>query len=125
MNAFRQKRKRRQKTMNDDDDIFDSIDLVEAVGPRLLVEVEEEKEMTPGGIALLKTDTRREQDTTTIGILRKKGPTAFEHMGENQHIPEIGDKVLFIKFAGNELKIDGKYYRVLIDEDIYLRRRVK
>ena len=89
-----------------------------AIGPKVLVE-EEVVEEKLGGILLPQEIIDKNQNAQTRGILLQKGGTAFEYLAENEEAPPIGARVFFVKYAGVGEGFDGKYYRMVNDEDIY------
>jgi len=96
------------------------IENLKAAGAKIIVEIEAVEEETEGGIILPEDHTRREQDTISEGILIEVGPVAFYDMVVGDiPPPQIGNKVLFVKFAGLEIKRDEKFYRIMNDEDVY------
>lgn len=85
------------------------------LGNRVLVEPIEQEEVTAGGIVLPETAKEKPQQ----GIVLAVGPGARDENGER--IPmdvEKGDKVLFAKYSGTEVKMDGKKYLILREDDI-------
>lgn len=82
---------------------------------RILVKRLEEEETTKGGIII--PDTAKEKPTK--GSVVAAGPGKFSDNG--QRIPmsvKAGDKVLFNKYAGSEVKLDDETYSVMRDDDI-------
>jgi co-chaperonin GroES (HSP10) len=106
------------KTMSD-------IKSLKAAGTKLIVEIEEEKKTSEGGIIFADNDVRREQDKRYVGTLVKTGDIAFYDMVSSPdrlsegYAPRIGDKIYFVKFSGIELERGGKYYRIMEDENVY------
>lgn len=105
-----------------------TIEAYEPVGTKVIVEVEAIKEKTSGGIVLPQEIARKEQDKITSGLYIKGGAVAFSDLINQSapyydQIPHSGDRVYFVKFAGKELNLDGKTYRVIHDEDIYTFER--
>lgn len=86
------------------------------LGNRVVVEPIEQEEMTSGGIVLPETAKEKPQKGTVIAA----GPgERSEHSGD--HIPmdvKEGDTVLFAKYSGTEIKVDGKKWLILRDSDI-------
>ena len=82
---------------------------------RLLVERLEEKEVKKGGIIIPDTAKEKPQEAKVIAVGTGK-------VGENgKKIPldvKAGDKILFGKYSGSEVKIDDKEYLILREEDI-------
>src|SRR5712664_883352 len=82
---------------------------------RILVERLEEKEVKKGGIIIPDTAKEKPQEAKVIAVGNGK-------VGENgKKIPldvKAGDKILFGKYSGSEVKIDDKEYLILGEEDI-------
>jgi chaperonin GroES len=82
---------------------------------RILVERLEEKEVKKGGIIIPDTAKEKPQEAKVIAVGNGK-------VGENgKKIPldvKAGDKILFGKYSGSEVKIDDKEYLILREEDI-------
>lgn len=79
------------------------------------------EEVTKGGI-ILTSQTKQQQDISGVqGRILAISPHAFSYVdswGDGQK-PEIGDVVLFAKFAGTLVEgNDGREYRLLKDKDI-------
>src|SRR3989344_4671954 len=88
---------------------------IKPLNDRVLVEpVKEERKK--GGIILPET---LEKEKPQEGIVIAVGPGKFDEDGNR--IPmtvKKGDKVLFTKYAPNEIKVDGKEYLVVREDDI-------
>lgn len=85
------------------------------LGARVLVEPIEQEEVTPGGIVLPETAKEKPQQGTVLAV----GPGERDDKGNR--IPmdvKVGDKVLFAKYAGTEVKMDGKKMLILRESDI-------
>lgn len=85
------------------------------LGNRVIVEPIEQEDITAGGIVLPETAKEKPQQGMVLAI----GPGARDEDGE--HIPmdvTKGDKILFAKYSGTEIKIDGKKYLILREDDI-------
>lgn len=82
---------------------------------RVLVRRVDEDEKTPGGIII--PDTAKEKPMQ--GDVVAAGPGARNEQGEIQPLDvKKGDRVLFGKWAGTEVKIDGTDYVILKESDI-------
>ncbi len=91
-----------------------SLDL-KPLGSRVLVEPVEENEVTAGGIVL--PDTAKEKPQK--GLILSIGPGDRDEDGE--HIPmdvKVGDTVLFQKYGGTEIKVEGKKLLILRESDL-------
>ncbi len=85
------------------------------LGNRVVIEPIEQEEVTAGGIVLPETAKEKPQQ----GLIVAAGPGDRDEDGKR--IPmdvEVGDKVLFAKYAGTELKLDGKKLLILRETDI-------
>jgi chaperonin GroES len=85
------------------------------LGDRLVVKPLEEEEVTPSGIVLPETAKEKPQKGEVLAV----GPGARDDDGKR--IPmdvSKGDKVLFAKYAGTEVKLDGDKMLILRESDI-------
>ena len=82
---------------------------------RLLVERLEEKEVKKGGIIIPDTAKEKPQEGKVIAVGNGKVTD------EGKKIPldvKAGDKILFGKYSGSEVKIDGKEYLIMREDDV-------
>ena len=82
---------------------------------RLLVERLEEKEVKKGGIIIPDTAKEKPQEAKVIAVGKGKVTD------EGKKIPldvKAGDKILFGKYSGSEVKIDDKEYLIMREDDI-------
>ena len=85
------------------------------LGDRLIVEPIEQEEMTAGGIVLPDTAKEKPQKGKVIAA----GPGARNDAGERVALDvAVDDIVLFAKYAGTEIKLEGKKVLVLRESDI-------
>ena len=85
------------------------------LGGRVIVEPIEQEEMTAGGIILPETAKEKPQE----GKILAAGPGERDESGAR--IPmevNVGDKVLYAKYSGTEVKMDGKKLLILRESDI-------
>ena len=81
---------------------------------RLIVKRTEERK-TAGGIVIPETAGEKPQR----GIVQAVGPGKFTSDGKLQSMAvKVGDEVLFGKYSGTEVKVDGKDLLVMREEDI-------
>lgn len=88
---------------------------VKPLGDRVLVELQEEKEVKKGGIII--PDSAKEKPTE--GVIRALG--TGKKTEEGKHLPfevKVGDRVLVSKYGGSDIKIDGKEYKLFSSDDI-------
>lgn len=82
---------------------------------RLLVKRREEDQITPGGIVI--PDAAKEKPVEGEVIAVGKGKPLDNGEWRAQEV-KVGDKVLFGKYAGTEVKLDGVDYLVLREDDV-------
>src|SRR5438876_12105793 len=82
---------------------------------RLLVERLEEKEVKKGGIIIPDTAKEKPQEGKVIAVGNGKVTD------EGKKVPldvKAGDKILFGKYSGSEVKLDDKEYLIMREEDV-------
>jgi chaperonin GroES len=85
------------------------------LGGRVIVEPIEQEEMTAGGIILPETAKEKPQE----GKIVAAGPGERNEDGERIAMEvQVGDKVLYAKYSGTEVKLDGKKVLILRESDI-------
>jgi chaperonin GroES len=85
------------------------------LGNRVVVEPIEQEEVTSGGIVLPETAKEKPQKGKVLSV----GPG--ERDEEGKRIPldvKVGDSVLFAKYSGTEIKLDGKKLLILRESDL-------
>ena len=82
---------------------------------RLIVKRLEEETKTKGGIII--PDTAKEKPIEGKVIAVGKGKVADDGNLIKMEV-KVGDKVLFSKYGGNEVKIDGQEYLIMREDDI-------
>lgn len=95
--------------------IFGGIILLKPLGDRILVQVDEEKEQTVGGIVLANNAKEKPQTGEVVAV----GDGA--QTPDGKIIPlniKKGDKVLYDKYAGSEVKYEGNKYLVMHEKDV-------
>tara|TARA_B100000959_G_C14576919_1_gene458274 strand:- start:199 stop:489 length:291 start_codon:yes stop_codon:yes gene_type:complete len=88
---------------------------VRPLDDRILIEVSEAEEMTAGGIVLPDTAKDKPQE----GVVRAVG--AGRTLKSGGHAPmsvQEGDKVLFGKYSGSDVKIDDAEYKIMRESDL-------
>jgi len=88
---------------------------IQPLADRIMVKVLEAKEMTRGGIVLPDTAKEKPQEAEVIAI--GKGKVSDEGKLITPEV-KVGDKVMFGKYSGTEVTIDGTEYLILKEEDI-------
>ena len=88
---------------------------VKPLGDKLLVEVLEAEEKTKGGIIL--PDTAKEEKTE--GKVIAVGAGKFLESGKIQPLEvKTGDRIIFGKYAGDEILLDGKKHKILKESEV-------
>ncbi len=88
---------------------------IKPLGERLVIKVVESEERTKSGIVL--PDTAKEKPQ--MGKVLAVGNGKLLENGQKVALEvKVGDKVLFAKYAGTEVKLDGEEYMVLKESDI-------
>ena len=88
---------------------------IKPLGERIVIKVLESEEKTKSGIVL--PDTAKEKPQMGEVLAVGSGKT----LENGEKIPlevKVGDKVLFAKYAGTEVKLDGEEYMVLKESDV-------
>jgi chaperonin GroES len=86
------------------------------LGDRLLIEPAEQEETFAGG-QLVLPETAKEKPQQ--GVVLAAGAGRLDDDGERiQMDVKVGDRVLFAKYAGTEIKLDGKKLLIMKESDI-------
>lgn len=89
---------------------------LQPLGDRLIVRAIEEEQTTASGLVL--PDTAKEKPQK--GEVLAAGAGRWDDEGENR-IPldvKVGDEVLYSKYGGTEIKVDGEELLVLRESDV-------
>ena len=90
------------------------------LGNRVVVKpLEDDEQMSSGGIYIPDTAKEKPQDGEVVAV----GPGRLTD--EGQRIPievEVGDTVVYSKYAGTEYKLGDTEYLVLREDDILLKK---
>ena len=82
---------------------------------RVVVEPKEAEEVTAGGIVLPDTAKEKPQRGTVLAI----GPGKLLDSGERGTLSVgIGDEVIYGKYSGSEIEVDGREVKILRETDI-------
>jgi len=85
------------------------------LGDRVLVEPIEREEMTASGIYVPETAKERPQE----GVVVAAGPGRKDEDGKLIAMDvKVGDRVLYAKYGGTEVKLEDKKYLILKETDI-------
>ena len=87
------------------------------LGDNVVVKQAEAEEQTKSGLFIPDTAQEKPQKGTVIAV----GEGAFDKDGKNR-VPidvKVGDVVIYGKYGGTDVKIDGDEYKILRAGDIY------
>jgi chaperonin GroES len=85
------------------------------LGDRVVIEPSEGEEQTEGGILLPETAKEKPQQGTILAV----GPGRRDDNGKLIAMDvKVNDKVLYAKYAGTEIKVEGKKVLILKESDI-------
>ena len=89
---------------------------IKPLNDRVLVARMDEEETTSGGIIIPDTAKEKPQEGKVIAA----GPGKVDDNGERVPMEvKAGDKILFGKYAGNEINIDGVEHTIMREDDIF------
>ncbi len=82
---------------------------------RVVVEPCEAEETTAGGIVLPDTAKEKPQRGTVVAV----GPGKLLDSGERGELSvSVGDEVIYGKYAGTDIEVDGKEIKILRESDV-------
>jgi chaperonin GroES len=84
------------------------------LGDRVLVRAEDTEEALPSGLVIPDTAKEKPQEGTVLAA----GPGAYV---DGKRVPldvKDGDRVIFSKYGGTEVKVDGEELLILSERDI-------
>jgi chaperonin GroES len=85
------------------------------LGSRVVIEPVDQDEVTAGGIVLPETAKEKPQKGKVLSI----GPGDRDEKGNRVSMDvSVGDTVLFAKYAGTEIKVEGKKLLILRESDL-------
>ena len=97
------------------DDNGKKVEFTVKKGDKVLVQPNTSSDETAGGIVLPDTAKERPQEGKVISV----GPGRTLDSGEKVKIAvEEGDTVIYSKYGGTEIKVDGESYLIMREDDI-------
>ncbi|XZM37284.1 co-chaperone GroES [Clostridium perfringens] len=87
---------------------------IKPLGDRVVIKRLEAEETTKSGIIVTGTAKERPQEAEVVAV----GPGAIVDGKRTEMEVKIGDKVLYSKYAGTEVKFEGEEYTILRRDDI-------
>ena len=85
------------------------------LGDRLVVEHVEQSDRTSGGVFLPDTAKEKPQEGKVLAV--GSGRT----LDSGTKLPldvKVGDRIIYSKYSGSEVKIDGKEYLIISEKDV-------
>ena len=88
---------------------------LQPLGDRVVLKAVEREEMTASGIVLPDTAKEKPQEAVVIAV----GPGRVDDNGKRQPMEvKLDDRVLYAKYSGTEVKLDGEDLLILRESDI-------
>ena len=84
------------------------------LGDRVLVKADVAEEVTSSGLYIPDTAKEKPQQGTVVAV----GPGKVENGNKIDMTVKKGDKVLYGKYAGTEVSVDGNEYLIMRESDI-------
>ena len=108
------------KKSEDKSETKEEVKLPKPTGWRLLVLPFKMKEKTKGGIVLAETTLERQQVASQVGLVMAMGPDCYKDKERYPDGPwcKVNDWVMFARYAGSRIKIDGGEMRLLNDDEV-------
>ena len=89
--------------------------MIKPLGDRVVIKALETEEKTESGIVLPDTAKEKPQEGKIVAV----GTGRLLNNGQRRPLDvKEGDKVIFSKYAGTEVKIDGQDYLILNEHDV-------
>ncbi|TVR18470.1 MAG: co-chaperone GroES [Anaerolineaceae bacterium] len=88
---------------------------IKPLGDRLIVEPVEKEETIAGGLLLPETAKEKPQQGVVLAVGEGRRDDSGQRIAMDV---QSGDKVLFAKYAGTEIKLDGKKLLIMKETDV-------
>lgn len=88
---------------------------IKPLADRVVIKVLEAEEKTPSGIVLPDKAKEKPQEGEVVAVGSGK---ILDNGTKIEMDVKVGDRVLFSKYAGTEIKLDGKEYLIMRQDDI-------
>ncbi|MBZ0280008.1 MAG: co-chaperone GroES [Anaerolineae bacterium] len=85
------------------------------LGDRVIIEAIEQEEVTSSGLYIPETAKEKPQQGNVLAVGEGRRDDDGKRIAMDL---KVGDKVLFAKYAGTEVKIDGKKLLIMKESDI-------
>ena len=88
--------------------------MIKPLGDRIVIKVIEDTEQTSGGIFIPDSAKEKPQKGEDVAV----GEGKLNDKNERQPMDvKVGDKILYAKYAGTDVKVDGTEYKILSIND--------
>ena len=88
--------------------------MLKPLGDRIVIKVIEDTEQTSGGIFIPDSAKEKPQKGEIVAV----GQGKMNEKGEREPMDvKVGDTVLYAKYAGTDIKMDGVEYKILSVKD--------
>lgn len=88
--------------------------MIRPLGDRIVIKVIEDTEQTSGGIFIPDSAKEKPQKGEVVAV----GQGKLNDKNERQPMDvKVGDKILYAKYAGTDVKVDGVEYKILSVSD--------
>jgi len=88
--------------------------MIKPLGERIVIKVIEDTEQTSGGIFIPDSAKEKPQKGEVVAV----GLGKMNDKGEREPLDvKVGDTVLYAKYAGTDVKMDGTEYKILSIKD--------
>jgi chaperonin GroES len=95
---------------------------LQPLGDRVVIKAIEREEVTKGGIVLPDTAKEKPQEGEVIAV----GPGRLTEEGKRIAMDvEVGERVIYAKYAGTEIKLDDEEFIILRESDILAKKVTK
>ena len=84
------------------------------MGDRVIVKASEGEEKTASGLVIPDTAKEKPQEGEVLAV----GPGRYE---DGKYVPlevKVGDKIIYSKYGGTEVKVEGEELMILSERDI-------
>lgn len=93
--------------------------MIRPLADKVVVEAVEEEAKTSGGIFLPDTAKQKPQEGKVVAIGAGR---VLEDGSRAQMAVKVGDRIVYSKYGGNEITVEGKDYLILDQDSIYAVR---
>lgn len=86
------------------------------LGDKVVVQVVEQDDKTASGLYLPDTAKKKPQEGKVIAVGTGR---VLDNGDRNKLSVKVGDRVLFSKYGGNEVTLDGEEFMILDEDQVY------